>query len=224
MICQKADMLTRAIFCALGASALLLSSALHAIPLAEQPRHWECVPIARILSGINIRGDARTWWSQAEGRYARGSAPKRGAVLTFKPHGSMVLGHVAAVSRIVDERTILVTHSNWSPIDGRKGQIEKDVKVVDVSEDGDWSAVRVWYAPLQDLGTTSWPVHGFIYPDNKAPMRLPESAPPAPSPLAAKSPSAPKLAYARLAPSDAVSVGTPKPTGRLNYLAAALKR
>ena len=23
----------------------------------------------------------------------------------------------------------------------------------------------MWYAPIQDLGTTAWPVAGFIYPD-----------------------------------------------------------
>jgi hypothetical protein len=26
----------------------------------------------------------------------------------------------------------------------------------------------VWYAPIADLGTTAWPVEGFIYPDGKA--------------------------------------------------------
>ena len=210
---------------ALGAAGLLISSTVQAIPLAGQQRLWECVPIARILSGINIYGDARTWWAQADGRYARGTEPKRGAVLTFKPHGSMVLGHVAAVSRIIDDRTILITHSNWSPINGQKGQIERDVRVVDVSDDGDWSLVRVWYDPLQDLGTTAWPVHGFIYPERKAPMRLPgEVSPATPVGVATAVKSAPKLAYARLKPTETVSVGTLKPTGRLNYLAAVLKR
>jgi surface antigen len=136
-----------------------------AIPLPEPaPRaHWECVPFARAISGVEIYGDARTWWGQAEGRYARGNRPRVGAVLAFVPHGAMQLGHVAVVSGIIDRRTITVSHANWSLINGTRGQIERDVTVRDVSEAGDWSAVRVWYAPLADLGTTAWPVHGFIY-------------------------------------------------------------
>lgn len=161
--------------------------------------HWECVPVARALSGIEIRGNANTWWSQAEGRYSRGNAPKRGAVLTFKPHGAMQMGHVAAVSKVVDDRTILVTHSNWSPIGGRRGQIERDVKVIDVSDAGDWSRVRVWFAPTGELGTTAYPVHGFIYPSGKAPMRLPEA-------------SAAAAAQTEFKPTE------PRPTGRLNYM------
>ena len=73
----------------------------------------------------------------------------------------MTLGHVAAVSRVIDSRTVLLRHANWSPIDGRRGQIEDDVAAVDVSPDNDWSQVRVWYAPIQNLGTTAWPVVGL---------------------------------------------------------------
>jgi surface antigen len=128
------------------------------------PAYLQCVPYARQVSGIQIFGDAHTWWGQAEGRYARGYRPRVGAVMALKPHGNSRLGHVAAVSRIVDARTILIRHSNWSPIDGRRGQIEDNVRVVDVSPANDWSEVRVWYAPLGDLGGTHWPVQGFIYP------------------------------------------------------------
>ncbi|MFC0588539.1 CHAP domain-containing protein [Novosphingobium aquiterrae] len=131
---------------------------------ASLPPYLQCVPYARQVSGIAIYGDAHTWWNQAEGRYARGSRPKIGAVMTFRPHGNSTLGHVAAVSRIVDSRTVLVRHANWSPIDGRRGQIEDNVKVVDVSPAGDWSEVRVWYAPIGNLGGAHWPVQGFIYP------------------------------------------------------------
>ena len=127
------------------------------------PPYLQCVPYARRVSGIDIYGDAHTWWGQAEGRYARGLAPRVGAVMAFKPHGNMILGHVAAVSRIVDARTVLLRHANWSPIDGRRGQIEDNVRAIDVSPENDWSEVRVWYAPLGDLGTTHWPVNGFIY-------------------------------------------------------------
>lgn len=128
-------------------------------------RYLECVPYARSVSGIQIFGDALTWWDQAEGRYARGHRPKVGAVMSFAPYGRMELGHVAAVSRVIDSRTVLLRHANWSPIGGRRGQIEDNVRAVDVSEANDWSEVRVWYAPIGNLGTTAWPVNGFIYPD-----------------------------------------------------------
>lgn len=127
--------------------------------------YLQCVPYARQVSGIQIYGDAWTWWDQAEGLYVRGSRPKRGAVMSFQPYGNMRLGHVAAVSKVIDSRTVLLRHANWSPIDGRRGQIEDDVRAVDVSPDNDWSAVRVWFAPLGKLGTTAWPLNGFIYPE-----------------------------------------------------------
>jgi len=132
---------------------------------ANLPPYLQCVPYARAVSGINIRGDAWTWWDQADGHYAKGQRPKVGAVMAFKPYGRMELGHVAAVSRIIDSRTVLLRHANWSPINGRRGQIEDNVAAVDVSPENDWSEVRVWFDPIQDLGSTHWPVSGFIYPD-----------------------------------------------------------
>ena len=130
--------------------------------------YLQCVPYARQVSGIRIFGDAHTWWDQAEGRYARGTRPKVGAVMSFRPYGNMRLGHVAAVSRVLDSRTVLLRHSNWSPIGGRRGQIEDDVRAVDVSDANDWSEVRVWFAPIQRLGTTHWPLNGFIYADGSS--------------------------------------------------------
>lgn len=130
---------------------------------AELPPYLQCVPYARERSGVQIYGDALTWWDQAAGRYKRGFRPKPGAVMAFRPSGAMALGHVAAVARVIDSRTILLDHANWSPIDGRRGQVERGVKAVDVSPANDWSQVRVWYDPLKDLGTTAWPVAGFIY-------------------------------------------------------------
>ncbi len=131
---------------------------------AELPPYLQCVPYARQQSGVNIFGDAHTWWAQAKGRYARGKKPKVGAVMAFAPHRNMRLGHVAAVSKVIDSRTVLLDHANWSPINGRRGQIEKDVKAVDVSPNNDWSMVKVWYHPIHALGKTPWPVRGFIYP------------------------------------------------------------
>lgn len=119
----------------------------------------QCVPFARQLSGIQIYGDAHTWWKQAQGKYARGHVPHVGAVMAVRPHANSKLGHVASVSRIVDSRTILISHANWS----YPGQIERNVTALDVSPENDWSEVRIWYAPNQSLGTTHWPVAGFIY-------------------------------------------------------------
>ena len=137
----------------------------------ELPPYLQCVPYARDVTGIDIYGDAHTWWDQAEGRFARGHTPREGAVMAFVPTGNMQLGHVAAVAKVIDSRTVLLDHANWSPINGRRGQIERNVKAVDVSPNNDWSQVRVWYYPLQALGTTPWPVQGFIYPDGKAKPR-----------------------------------------------------
>lgn len=147
--------------------ALLLSLLLVATPAAALNEGLQCVPYARALSGVTIYGDAHTWWGQAEGKYDRGNDPEVGAVLAFPPHGNMRLGHVAAVRRIVDDRTIIISHANWSTIGGVRGHIEEDVRAVDVSEANDWSRVRVWYTPNEALGSTEWPVHGFIYPKQR---------------------------------------------------------
>ena len=97
--------------------------------------YLQCVPYARQVSGIRIFGDAHTWWDQAEGHYARGHLPRIGAVMAFSPHGNMRLGHVAAVSRVIDSRTVLLRHANWSEIDGRRGQIEDNVlSLIHISE------------------------------------------------------------------------------------------
>ena len=138
--------------------ALVVSCGLMtAAPASAQ--FWQCVTFARSVSGIQIRGNANTWWGQAEGRYERGHTPKVGAVLAFQPTSRMRVGHVAMVSRIVGDREVLLTHANWS----RPGRIETDVRAVDVSAAGDWSMVKVWYAPQGDLGTSSYPTNGFIY-------------------------------------------------------------
>ncbi|MGL5837992.1 MAG: CHAP domain-containing protein [Sphingorhabdus sp.] len=139
-----------------------------ALLVPAQASALQCVPFARQVSGINIFGNAKTWWYQAEGRYARGGEPRVGAVMAFKPTRSMPIGHVGMVSKIVSEREVLIDHSNWSRINGRRGHIERGARVVDVSPNGDWSQVRVWYAPLKDLGKSTYPLYGFIYKDDEA--------------------------------------------------------
>lgn len=130
---------------------------------SELPPYLQCVPYARERSGIQIYGDAHTWWGQAASRFDRGDKPKVGAVMAFAPSGNMLLGHVAVVSKIIDNRTLLIDHANWSPINGRRGQVELGVRAVDVSPRNDWSEVKVWYAPSQNIGGNAYPVHGFIY-------------------------------------------------------------
>ncbi|MFZ1741688.1 MAG: CHAP domain-containing protein [Pontixanthobacter sp.] len=147
---------------------------------SELPAYLQCVPYAREQTGIQIYGDAHTWWDQADGKFARGNRPKVGAVMAFQPYRNMQLGHVAAVSKVIDSRTVLLRHSNWSPINGRRGQIENDVRAIDVSPGNDWSMVRVWYDPIQDLGTTPWPVQGFIYPDKARSFAQPQRVAQAP--------------------------------------------
>ncbi|WIA56438.1 CHAP domain-containing protein [Sphingobium sp. WTD-1] len=120
----------------------------------------QCVPYARIVSGVEIYGDALTWWDQAQDHYKRGSIPKKGAVLAFRPVGPMTLGHVAVVSRILDDRRVLIRHANWSS----PGAIEEDVLAIDVSDAGDWSQVRVWHSPTGQMGARTNPTFGFIYP------------------------------------------------------------
>lgn len=121
----------------------------------------QCVPYARAVSGVALYGDALTWWDQAQNRYKRGHKPQKGAVLAFRPNGPMALGHVAVVSRVIDDRQVLVRHANWSA----PGAIEEDVLAIDVSDEGDWSEVRVWHSPTAQMGARVNPTFGFIYPD-----------------------------------------------------------
>ena len=112
----------------------LFTSTMIALALVSSPANalyegLQCVPFARALTGVTIFGDAHTWWGQAEGKYERGNKPKVGAVMAFIPHGNMRLGHVAAVRKIVDRRTLLISHANWSTIDGVRGHIEENVRV-----------------------------------------------------------------------------------------------
>jgi surface antigen len=128
----------------------------------------QCVPYARAQSGIDIYGNAGTWWDQAAGRYDRGDEPRVGAVLAFQPTRAMPIGHVAVVAEIVDDRHIYLNHANWSG----PGRIERRALAEDVSPNGDWSEVRVWYAPQHSLGVRENPTFGFIYneaPDEAAP-------------------------------------------------------
>jgi hypothetical protein len=116
-----------------------------------------CVPYARNATGITLAGNAWQWWDHAAGTYERGSVPEPGGVLAFRANGRMRLGHVAVVTRVVNDREIEIDHANWA---GRG--VARGVAVVDVSENNDWSAVRVGLGRSDDFGSI-YPTYGFIY-------------------------------------------------------------
>ena len=152
----------------LGSLAVAVVMTLAPTAGAVADTYWQCAAFARVFSGIQIVGDAWTWWEKATGHYLKGYTPQAGAVLVFKPQGAMRLGHVAVVSQVLTDRIIQVTHANWSRIGGERGKIEQNVTVVDVSPAGDWSLVKVWFDPRRDLGTTTYPTYGFIYEAKQA--------------------------------------------------------
>ncbi len=121
----------------------------------------ECAPFARALTGVSLSGAAADWWQQADGRYARSSRPDVGSILVFHRSGRLPSGHVSVVSRVLSRRQILVTSANWV-----HHRVTEDQPVVDVSEDGDWSLVRVWWPPAEQMGVTEYGVYGFIRPDH----------------------------------------------------------
>ncbi len=125
---------------------------------AYAPRVIQCVAFAKWDAGIELSGNARDWWGRAAGLYARGLQPESGSVLSFRPNARMPLGHVAVVADVVDARTIRIDQSHWA-----SGGIARDVEVKDVSENNDWSAVRVQLGRGAGFGSI-YPTHGFIYP------------------------------------------------------------
>ena len=122
----------------------------------------QCVPFARENSGIEIVGNAGTWWRSAVGIYERGSRPEVGSVLNFRAGGRSRLGHVAVVTKLVNPRMIEVDHANWSAPSIGRGRISRDMAVMDVSEANDWTAVRVEVGQDDGFGSV-YPTYGFIY-------------------------------------------------------------
>ncbi len=123
---------------------------------ARGQRVW-CVPYARSLSGIEIRGNAKDWWGKARNAFDRGSEPVVGSVMSFRATRGMPLGHVAVVSDIVADREVVVNHANW-----HRNKVSLQMKVRDVSKNNDWTLVRVESHPGR-FGSF-YPVNGFIYP------------------------------------------------------------
>lgn len=138
----------------------------------------QCVPFARENSGIELSGNAGTWWDNATGLYERGARPEVGSVLNFRATGHMRMGHVAVVTNVISTRHIEIDHANW----GAPGRISRNIDVVDVSPSNDWTQVRVALSQAEDYGSV-YPTFGFIYdrPDhgtmvaNNAPLPMPRS-------------------------------------------------
>jgi hypothetical protein len=142
----------------------------------------QCVAFAKEDAGIIISGNARDWWYNAEGVYQRGHQPEDGSVLSFAANGRMPLGHVAVVSDVVDSRTITIDQAHWAG-----GGIRRDMVVKDVSENNDWTAVRVQLTQGGAFGSI-YPTHGFIYPRSDD-GRLVQATSYAPAPLLDRAPS-----------------------------------
>ncbi|TNJ48642.1 CHAP domain-containing protein [Phaeobacter sp. B1627] len=123
---------------------------------ARGARVW-CVPFARNLSGVQIRGNAKTWWQKAQGDFDVSKTPTIGAVMAFRATSSMPLGHVAVVSELIDDRMLRVDHANW-----HRNKISLGMTVIDVSEQNDWSQVRLESNPGA-FGRV-YPITGFIRP------------------------------------------------------------
>ncbi|CAO3443648.1 hypothetical protein [Azospirillum argentinense] len=127
-----------------------------------QAQDGDCVRTLRSISDFEIRGDAWTWWNTAAEQYERDKRPALGSVLVFKRSQRLGRGHVSLVSHIIDRRTIEVDHS-W--LDGRG--LRRNMRVVDVSPRNDWTAVRVWHEPSDQLGLRVYTTYGFILPEGE---------------------------------------------------------
>lgn len=126
----------------------------------------ECVPYARMRSGIQLTGDADRWWQLASGAgYRTGHNPLAGSVLVLRVGASGARGHVAYVTRVNSSREIIVDHANWH---GRR-EVAVDVPVIDVSPNNDWSQVKVYWVETGKMGARTYGVDGFILPQRLGP-------------------------------------------------------
>jgi hypothetical protein len=123
----------------------------------------QCVPFARRLSGVEIYGNANTWWGQApRANYTRTEEPEVGSVMTMMGYRTSSRGHVAVVQEVVSDRVVLIDHANWL----NSGEVTRAVPVRDVSPNGDWSQVQVWHVPGGQWGVRVYRVQGFILPSH----------------------------------------------------------
>jgi surface antigen len=159
----------------------------------------QCVAYAKSASEVALSGNARDWWHNAAGVYERGQAPEAGSVLNFRSTRRMPLGHVAVVRNVVDSRTIVIDQSHWA-----QAGVSRNVSVIDVSANNDWSAVRVALDHNGGTYGSIYPTYGFIYP------RSPGAAPT--TQVASNAPQNPR---------DAVMAAWAKKTGATTQVAQA---
>lgn len=123
----------------------------------------QCVPYARRISGIELFGDAHSWWNKAAAQnYPRGQRPAPGAVLVLPRTKKMTHGHVAVVKDVIDSRNINVTHTNWGNNRETRRALYHSMRVQDISTNNDWSRVRFWNAHDNVFGFP-YAANGFIY-------------------------------------------------------------
>jgi len=176
---------------------------LYAVPAYSGGEHFVwCVPYARDISGVSLRGDAETWWAQAAGRYDRGTKPAPYAVLVLKPTDRLSAGHVGVVTGIIGPRKIRVSHANWGWNSATRGRIYTHMPVLDVSPANDWSAVRFKHPAVGDYGRV-YPALGFIYSPRDTDLRIAEAQPSPPRGSIPTREAAPARPVATARPSDA---------------------
>ncbi len=124
----------------------------------------QCVPYAREVSGIDITGDAWSWWDGSLGKYERGHQPRFMSVLVLSRTQRLKLGHVAVVVDIVNPREIRVTHANFGWDSASRHIIYDSMPAIDVSAANDWSLVRFWNYEAKTWGIV-YQASGFVYPE-----------------------------------------------------------
>ena len=124
----------------------------------------QCVPYAREVSGIDITGDAWSWWDGSLGKYERGHQPRFMAVLVLSRTQRLKLGHVAVVMDVLGPREIRVTHANFGSDSISRRIIYDSMPAIDVSAANDWSLVRFWNYDAKAWGIT-YEASGFVYPE-----------------------------------------------------------
>lgn len=146
----------------------------HFQPPAPPPdsARMQCVTYARAVTGLDLKGDAWSWWEAAGGRYGRGAEPSVYSVLVLSQGVRLSRGHVAVVREVLDSRRIRVDHANWN----NDQRIVKDMMVVDVSAANDWSEVKFWNEKANSWGNV-YLAYGFIYPPGTEPDRSAALAP-----------------------------------------------
>jgi surface antigen len=133
------------------------------------PAPIQCVPFVRELSGIQIYGDAYTWWDKAASQgYERGKVPRLNAVIVLKKSSRLASGHVAMVRRIINQRRIEVTHANWGMEEDTRRLVHDTMPVIDVSPKNDWTSVEFFNEQAGVFGQP-YPAWGFIYSKKPAP-------------------------------------------------------